>query len=358
MAPTQRDYFDQQSMRPQQFQTKPMADPRQRGFSQGPPQGFSPPQQAPQQAPQQPGGQGFNMANMPSLNLPDFTGIQAGGGTNIEGVGSVTAGNQVPLAQTIVGALSDAFGQQLGLQGSLANTAGGVEQARIGAGANMYGADQALAGQLGTAGIDAGVRELIARLQNELGIYQTDIGAETSRYGADATRDASMYGSDAQLAAAQAAANAGMYGSDQDRIARLGVAELANVPAQLANDRAVSFGQPLMQQLVQQMFGGGTATGLQGTSVPGLDLNRAYANNAAQEAAALNSGGYSGGSPQAGAASQAAGLNRAMADTGAEVEYAREARQAQLDAIAAESDRMRAQAAQYSPVLQLLQGYV
>lgn len=316
---------------------------------------------SPPQAPAPPQNQGFNIQNlMGNQNWGNWEGIQSGGGTSIEGVGNVQAGNQVPLAQSIVNAQSEALGNQLGLLGSLANTQGGVEQSRIGAGAQMHGANQQLAGQLGTATIDAETRELIARLQNELGFHQTDTGAETNRLGINTQAETARGATAAQLQAALANVASTDYATDQELIARQYAADAANEGVRLQNERAVQFGQPMFEKLAAMMFGGGTAQGLGGsgpTDVQQFDRERGYAENAAREAAALNSGGYSGGSPQAGAASQAAALTRAMADTGTETEYARNAQQFELDQIAAESDLMRAQAAQFSPFASLLGQY-
>lgn len=344
----QRNYYSQQQLQQPRFGEQDLHSQKQRqvapggGFTQAPSNRFI------GSAPQPTQSQGFDIGQLlGKQDWGDWSGIQAGGGATFGDGSSVQAGDQTGLAQSIVGAQSQALGNQLGLIGSLAGTQGGIEQERLRSGA-----------QLGVAGIDAETRKYIQDALNELGIYQTDIGADTQRFGITNEAETARGATAAQLQASLANTDANRFATEQDLIARQYAADAANEQYRLADARARELYQPAFTDLVSKLFGGSTAPGLSGGGgVEVMDRNQAYANNAAQEAAALNAGGYSGGSPQAGAASQAASLNRAMADTGVATDYARDVRQAQLDQIAAESEQMRAQAAAMSPFLQLLGQY-
>jgi hypothetical protein len=213
----------------------------------------------------------------------------------------------------------------------------------------------------------------VAQLQKELGIYQSDSSRESDKYGADqglrgieAQAGASRYGADQGLLGIEAQAGASRHGADQQLAGVTTQAQYGALPAVFQQQR---FDQsfPFFQQLASQLLGGGGGGGggLGPVSIPGLDadpaLNRQLASNAQQYASAQGDQGYGGGSPQSGAYGQQNDYARMLADTEAGYQiplaYNRENRDAKLAAIAAENDRMRAQASQYAPILQLLGQY-
>ena len=307
------------------------------------------------QQPQQPQGFQVPQFNMPQFQTPDLSGLQFGGGTSIEGVGSVQAPDQSSTANALLGVLGNAYGDQLGLTGSLAQTQGGIDQARIGATSNDYGNELALQGQQYTADSALRQAELVADIQKELGIYQSDRDLEGDKYGADQ-----------QLAGIQAQSDASRYGADQQLAGVRATAEFGALPAILQMQR---FNQsfPFFQQLAAQLLGGGNSGGTGGLSATGVGngseaLNRQIASNAQQYASSQGDQGYSGGSPQAGAYGANNDYARMVADTEARhqipLAYARENRDAELAALAAKNDALRAQSSQLSPIMQLLGQYV
>jgi len=313
------------------------------------------------QAPQQGGGrsrdsnnQGFQAPRQPNMqlpefNLPGFSG-QSGGSTSLDGVGTATAGNEMPGYVAQVGALGNAFGDQLGLIGNLANTQGGVDQARIGASSNDYGNELNAGTQRYQSDSQLRQAELVAKIQQELGMYQSDQGlagelgvAELGLEGTQAQADASRYGADQNLAGVTTQAQFGA------------------LPAYYQQQR-FNTAYPDFMKLAQGLLGGGGGGGLGAVNVPALNaepaLNQQLAANAQQEAMAGGSQGYGGGSPQAGGYSRNNEFDRMQADTMARQEiplaYARENREGTLAGIAAENDRMRAQASQLSPLMSLI----
>lgn len=93
----------------------------------------------------------------------------------------------------------------------------GLAQAGLYSGAQMYGADQQLAGQLGSAEMYSDAQKYAA----QLGLQEAQGYANAQRYGADQQlagvglqTQAQMYGANQQLAGTQ-------YASDQDRIAAM-----------------------------------------------------------------------------------------------------------------------------------------
>ena len=156
-------------------------------------------------------------------NIPAFSGAN-GGSFNIEGVGSVTNGSDIP-----------AYQAQLGLQGQ--NNSSLAQML-----ASMFGSQAGLDSALGTA----------------------RIGSDTSRYNADqglaATglqTGAQRYGADQGLAGIQAQTAAQTSVAETNAAAQRYAAEQANVPAQLQNARITGTMVPLFQQLLSQYGPGG-----------------------------------------------------------------------------------------------------
>ena len=156
-------------------------------------------------------------------NIPAFSGAN-GGSFNIEGVGSVTNGNDIP-----------AYQAQLGLQGQ--NTASLSQML-----ASMFGSQAGLDSALGTARIGADT----SRYNADQGLAATGLQTGAQRYGYDQT----LAGVQAQTAAQQAIA-------ETNAAAQRYAAEQANVPAQLQNARITGTMVPLFQQLLSQYGPGG-----------------------------------------------------------------------------------------------------
>ena len=168
-----------------------------------------------------PGAGGGGLAGL--NNIPAFSGAN-GGSFNIEGVGSVTNGSDIP-----------AYQAQLGLQGQ--NNSSLAQML-----ASMFGSQAGLDSALGTA----------------------RIGSDTSRYNADqglaATglqTGAQRYGADQGLAGIQAQTAAQTSVAETNAAAQRYAAEQANVPAQLQNARITGTMVPLFQRLLSQYGPGG-----------------------------------------------------------------------------------------------------
>ena len=302
------------------------------------------------------------------FNVGNFTG-QAGGNVT-QGDTSITTNSDLGAYQTAVQAMADAYGNQLGFLGDTYRTQGGVEQQRLASDA-----------QTGVAGIQGQAGRDIAGIEGGTQRYLADADQAT-QLGVSGDRLAgTRHVADQGLAGIESQTGASKFGSVADLIAAL---EASRVAAIDPNNRQLRFntvfgsggddpddpssGGSFLSALLGQLVGdAGPQFGEEGMSLsaPGLDADeavaRAQADNAAQEAAALNQPEFAGAAPQTGPASQRAGLNRAMADTQAMTDIYPAYEQANLDNNVAIIDALnrtrQAKAQAASPYLQFLTSF-
>jgi hypothetical protein len=326
MAPPRDPYGQDQLSRRQQFGGNP-AEQQSRFVMQGAP-------------------------STPQFTVPGFDGLSLGGRTQ---AGDVAF--EAPDASSAYNSFLNTYGQ-LGTA-QLQNDA-----SKFGSVQDRMARD--LAALLGLQGIQEQVGG---------GNYQSDNQLEASRYSTDADRFATETNAGVardqfknQYSISDLESGRSLEGLKYGQDAETDRANIANLRYVLENEQ---FGKKMDRfDNTLGLLSGGQA-GLGSAGLPSANLqygdpneamNRAYAQSAASRASMMNQPGASGSSPQAGAYSARAAQQEAMQN--AESSYAipeafrRENNENRLAALAALAEQKRANAAQVSPFLSFLGGFV
>ena len=316
--PQQRDPYGQDQLsRRQQFGGNQQPNQQSRFVTQGAPSGT------------------------PQFTVPGFDGLSLGGRTQ---AGDVAF--EAPDASSAYNSFLNTYGQ-LGTA-QLQNDASkfGSREDRIARGLDAW------------LGLE-GVREQVGGNN-----YQSDNQLEASRYSTDADRFATETNAGVARDQFMSQLEGLKYGQD----AETDRANIANLRYELENQQ---FGQKMnrFDDTLAMLSGG--QTGLGSASLPNANLeygdpdealNRAYAQSAAGRASMMNQPGASGSSPQAGAYSARAAQQEAMQNSDSSYAipeaFRRENNEYRLAALAAMADQQRANAAQVSPFLSFLGGFV